>query len=165
MEQKSPSSRKYEIPDICFFVTAALLLLYLSIIRMHIPPFENESLFAQEFRTGPDVRISGEVVQDKDSFGHRKYSGMVENTLTWRVDFVRVEFKLFNKGGKLLLRKDVFVDGNEYPFQDGTISRSSLDPEQKAAFVCLTPIHADSIAKFEHTVFWMEYDSLPSQAF
>ena len=120
---------------------------------------------AQEFRTGPDIRLSGELVSDSDSFGHRKYSGTVENTLTWRVDFVRVEFRLFNRGGRLILMKDVFVDGSTFRFQDGTVSHSSIGPSETADFICLTPIHADSIAKFEHTVYWMEYDSLPGEAF
>ena len=44
-------------------------------------------------------------------------------------------------------------------------SKSSLKPQQEAEFVCLTPIPADSIAKFTSTVYWMEYDSLPREAF
>ena len=166
MEQKSSLLKKYVIPDNRDFAAAIFsALLLIAIIGFYIPVLDDSSLHAQEFKTGPDVRIAGEILQDKDAFGHRKYSGTVQNYLTWRVDYVRVEFKLFSKKGSLLLRKDIFVDGAEYRFQNGTVSHSSLDPDQKGNFICLTPIPADSIVRFEHTIYWMEYDSLPKQAF
>lgn len=166
MEQKSSFLKKYAIPDNLSLAAAIFsALLFIAIIRSRPSDFVESSLFAQEFRTGPDVRITGEILQEKDAFGHRKYSGFIQNYLTWRVDFVRLEFRLFNKAGKLLLRKDIFIDGAEYRFQDGTVSHSSLDPDRKGSFICLTPIPADSIFKFEHTIYWMEYDSLPDQAF
>lgn len=166
MEPKLASSKKYAIPDYQILAAAIFsALLFIALIRSHSSVFDESSLIAQEFRTGPDVRLAGEILEDKDTFGHRKYSGSVQNYLTWRVDFVRLEFRLFNKAGILLLRKDIFIDGAEYRFQDGTVSHSSLDPGKKGNFICLTPIRADSIFKFEQTIYWMEYDSLPEQAF
>ena len=120
---------------------------------------------AQEFEPGPISvsPVNSSVIAILSAI--ESIPATVENTLTWRVDFVRVEFRLFNRGGRLILMKDVFVDGSTFRFQDGTVSHSSIGPSETADFICLTPIHADSIAKFEHTVYWMEYDSLPGEAF
>lgn len=120
------------------------------------------TVWAQEFRTGDEVHLLGEIQKDVDFFGHQKYSGTVQNSATWRVDFVKIEFMLFNKAKRLLLHKEVFIRGSKAEFPNNLTSLSSLKPNEKGDFVCLTPIPVDSIANFKYTIYWMEYDTLPS---
>ena len=116
----------------------------------------NESIL-QIRRYHAKVVILGKIIEESDFFGRKVFKGKVINKGRERADFVQIEFTMFNKRGKVINKKSIFINGSRYVFGDSTVSTSSLKINETGTFKCYTGVKSDSIATYKFKIKWKDY--------
>jgi len=98
------------------------------------------------------VVLYGDLELKKDFWGRRVFKGKVKNNSSNRLDFIRIDFKIYNVRGELITEEGAFIDGIRFMFGDTTVSQSSLKPGGIGSFKVYTSVPADSIDKFTYEI-------------
>ncbi|MFC1724311.1 hypothetical protein ACFL4T_01700 [candidate division KSB1 bacterium] len=98
------------------------------------------------------IELVGKIELKKDFWGRRIFKGKVKNYSKNRIDFIRVDFEMYDKNNKLIISEGAYIDGIKFVFGDATESRSSLKPGATGPFDVYTSIPADSIAQFTYKI-------------
>ncbi len=110
-----------------------------------------------------DVRVEGDIVEKTDFFGRRIYEGKIINNLNKRIDYVFIEFTLFNDKNEIIEKVKSYVSGITQTFKDSTISASSIEQGETANFKCFTSMMAESIIKYKYDIKWKVFHKLPDK--
>ena len=98
------------------------------------------------------IDLVGKIELKKDFWGRRIFKGTVKNYSKNRIDFIRVDFEMYDKEDKLIRKEGTFIKGMKFVFGDATESLSSLKPGTTGPFEVYTSIPADSIARFRYQI-------------
>lgn len=109
------------------------------------------------------VVLSGKIESQVDFFGRRFFKGEVINKNDKRVDYVFIEFNLFDEHKKILQKVRSYVSGSVHVFRDSTVSTSSLEPGKSAKFSCYTPVKDDLIKSYNYNISYKVFNKLPSK--
>ena len=109
------------------------------------------------------VVLSGKIESQVDFFGRRFFKGEVINKNDKRVDYVFIEFKLFDEHKKILAKVKSYVNGSVHVFRDSTVSTSSLEPGKSAKFSCYTSVKDDLIKSYNYNIRYKVFDELPDK--
>ena len=69
-----------------------------------------------------------------------------------RIDFIRIDFEMYDKDDKLIKKEGAYINGIKFVFGDATESLSSLKPGTTGSFEVYTSIPADSITRFTYNI-------------
>lgn len=109
------------------------------------------------------VFINGKIEPKVDFFGRRFFTGEIINKFDERVDYVYIEFRLFDDKKQLLEKVRSYVYGAVHVFKDSTVSTSSIEPGKTAKFSCHTSIKDESIKSYNYNIGYKEFEELPEK--
>lgn len=109
------------------------------------------------------VVLSGKIESQADFFGRRFFKGEVINKNDKRVDYVFIEFKLFDEQKKMLQKVRAYVNGSVHVFRDSTVSTSSLEPGKSAEFTCYSSIKDSLINSYNYNISSKLFNKLPDK--
>ena len=110
-----------------------------------------------------DVYVDGDIEEKADFFGRRIFEGKIVNNLNKRIDYVFIEFTLFNDKNEIIEKIESYVSGTTQTFKDNTISSSSIEQGKTANFKCSTSVPAESVMKYKYDIKWKVFHELPEK--
>ena len=99
-----------------------------------------------------DVELVGQIELKTDYWNRRVFKGKVINNSKNRLDFIRIDFEMYNKNDKLIIKEGTYIKGIRFVFGDATESLSSLKPGKTGDFEVFTSVPADSISRFKYEI-------------
>lgn len=99
-----------------------------------------------------DVELVGKIELKTDYWKRRIFKGKVKNISKNRLDFIRIDFEMFNKKNELIIKEGTYIKGSRFVFGDATESMSSLKPGAAGSFEVFTSVPADSINRFKYDI-------------
>lgn len=102
--------------------------------------------------SNPKIVISGKIQETTDFFGRKRFIGKVENKEKERIDFIKIEFTLYDREGKVLETTGVYIKGQLHMFYDRQFSNSSLEPGKTGTFNIITSILAENVFSYKYKI-------------
>jgi len=100
----------------------------------------------------PKIVISGKIQETTDFFGRKRFIGKVVNKEKERIDFIKIEFTLRNREGKVLETTAVYIKGQRHMFYNRQVSTSSLGPGKTGTFNIITSIPAENVFSYTYKI-------------
>ena len=99
-----------------------------------------------------DIELVGQIELKTDYWNRRVFKGKVINNSKNRLDFIRIDFEMYNKNDELIIKEGTYIKGIRFVFGDTTESLSSLKPGKTGDFEVFTSVTADSISRFKYEI-------------
>lgn len=102
--------------------------------------------------SNPKIVISGKIQETTDFFGRKRFIGKVVNKEKERIDFIKIEFTLYDREGKALETSGVYIKGQRHMFYDRQFSNSSLGPGKTGTFNIITSTPAENVFSYTYKI-------------
>jgi len=134
------------------FVKAALIAAWLATAAV----FPSETAGAQQYMKqpikNPKIVMVDDLQSTKDYFGRQRFIGKVQNKEKARIDYIKIEFRMWNREGEIIGQTEHFIKGKFHQFHDFQVSTSSLEPEQIGTFDIIAATPADSVYTYSYSI-------------
>jgi len=107
---------------------------------------------SQKSITNPDIAISGKIQETTDFFGRKRFIGNVVNKEKVRIDFIKIEFTLRDREGKVLETIAAYIKGQRHMFYNRQVSNSSLAPGKTGTFNIIASTPAESVFSYTYKI-------------
>ena len=123
-------------------------------------PVDNSMNQKKRSQDDAEVVLSSELFETRDSAYNTMISGEVQNKGTKRADFVKITFTVYKNQNYNTTTKDytVFVDGSTVAFEHGSVSSSSLYPNETADFSVMIPSDFGPFISYSYRIDWELYE-------
>ena len=114
----------------------------------------------QEDSSDARVVLSSELFETRDNAYNTMISGEVQNQGMKRADFVKITFTVYKNQNYNTTTKDytVFVEGSTVAFEHGSVSSSSLYPNETANFSVMIPSDFGPFISYSYRIDWELYE-------
>ena len=104
--------------------------------------------------------LSSDLFETRDNAYNTMISGEVQNQGMKRADFVKITFTVYKNQNYNTTTKDytVFVEGSTVAFEHGSVSSSSLYPNETANFSVMIPSDFGPFISYSYRIDWELYE-------
>jgi len=108
-------------------------------------------------RIAANIVLMGDISEGRDQSKNTIYSGRVKNIGGRRSDFTKVSFVFKNNRDEEIQTLTTFVKGNDFSFNSGITTDSSLNPGASGTFELMVPPDIESYRGYTYKINWEEY--------